>query len=166
MNPKQLELVKRAAIDRYTLPIKGIHGLNHWNRVYQNGMEICKHTEGCDSTVVSLFAYLHDCCRVNEGSDPQHGPNAAEFAVTLLPDLISLSADQMDLLIHACTHHERGRVTEDPTIGACWDADRLDLGRVSIRPKERLLSTKRAKKKSVLEWAWERSRGRRAKLKR
>ena len=35
-------------------------------------------------------------------------------------------------------------MTSDPTVGACWDADRLDLPRVWITPDPALLSTARA----------------------
>ena len=38
-----------------------------------------------------------------------------------------------------------GRVSDDPTIGTCWDADRLDLRRVAIVPKTGLMSTNPAK---------------------
>ncbi|MBB6018173.1 hypothetical protein HNQ04_003450 [Deinococcus radiopugnans ATCC 19172] len=32
----------------------------------------------------------------------------------------------------ACKHHASGQTTDEPTLGACWDADRLDLPRVGI----------------------------------
>ena len=38
--------------------------------------------------------------------------------------------------------HSDGRVSGDPTIGTCWDADRLHLPRVSIRPDPALFSTR------------------------
>ena len=34
-----------------------------------------------------------------------------------------------------------GETTTDPTIGCCWDADRLDLGRVGIEPEAEYQST-------------------------
>ena len=36
-------------------------------------------------------------------------------------------------------------VSDDPTTGACWDADRLNLWRVGITPAARLLSTTEAR---------------------
>ncbi|TML82741.1 MAG: hypothetical protein E6G09_09645, partial [Actinobacteria bacterium] len=36
---------------------------------------------------------------------------------------------------------DRGLTTTNPTIGCCWDADRLDLGRVGIEPDPELMST-------------------------
>jgi uncharacterized protein len=47
----------------------------------------------------------------------------------------------IDLLYYACEWHTHGEVSPDPTIGACWDADRLDLVRVGIIPDQSLLST-------------------------
>jgi len=32
-------------------------------------------------------------------------------------------------------------MSDDVTIGTCWDADRLDLGRVSIKPEAKHMST-------------------------
>lgn len=32
----------------------------------------------------------------------------------------------------ACRDHEFGRTSSDPTIGSCWDANRLDLDRVGV----------------------------------
>ncbi|MDP9256978.1 MAG: hypothetical protein M3Q31_10540, partial [Actinomycetota bacterium] len=43
-----------------------------------------------------------------------------------------------------CTHHTEGRTTNDPTVGCCWDADRLDLRRLGVRPRARFLSTEAA----------------------
>jgi len=54
----------------------------------------------------------------------------------------------MRLLDYAIRHHVDGDVSDDPTIGTCWDADRLDLGRVGIVPDERYMSTARGKELS------------------
>jgi len=42
--------------------------------------------------------------------------------------------------------HDRGEVSDDPTIGACWDADRLTLARLGILPSVGLLSTEAGRK--------------------
>ena len=41
----------------------------------------------------------------------------------------------------------------------CWDADRLDLGRVGIVPNPRYLCTPAAKSPAVIDWAHLRSVG-------
>jgi uncharacterized protein len=42
------------------------------------------------------------------------------------------------------------------TVLTCWDADRLDLGRVGIRPAPRLLCTSAARDPATIAWAFER----------
>ena len=39
---------------------------------------------------------------------------------------------EMSLLRYACTHHSDGLTTGDLTVLTCWDASRLELGRVGI----------------------------------
>ncbi len=46
----------------------------------------------------------------------------------------------------------------DVTVRTCWDADRLDLGQVEIRPDRRYLCTEAARDPEVLAWAYCRSR--------
>jgi uncharacterized protein len=42
-------------------------------------------------------------------------------------------------------------------VGACWDADRLDLGRVGIRPRADLLSTEIARDHALIAEATRRA---------
>lgn len=91
--------------------------------------------------VVRLFAILHDSRREHDGSDNTHGSRAAAYAAHLRGKLFELSDSHFELLQYACTWHTHGKLSEDPTIGACWDADRLDLGRVCITPKPAFMST-------------------------
>ena len=63
----------------------------------------------------------------------------------------------MLLLVEACRYHSDGIVDAHPTIQACWDADRLDLGRVGIRPDPRFLCTGYARRPEVIEAAYSRS---------
>lgn len=143
--------------------LNGIHGFAHWQRVHENGLYLCRHIEA-DSRVVECFAYLHDCCRVWDGPNPAHGPRAAKFALEIR-EFLHLDDHAFALLQLACRGHERGKTSDNPTIGACWDSDRLDLGRVAIKTSPKYLSTEIAKRKSVLEWAHKRSRGIDAKIK-
>ena len=156
MNKRLVQKARKVAVDCFSMNIDGIHGLKHWDRVYENGVYLAQHSGG-DLLVVQLFAYLHDSCRQSDGWDPQHGERAAAFARALAEDWLALEEDQLELLTFACEFHEKGRVSDDPTVGACWDSDRLDLGRVGL-PKARLLSTERAKRPTVIDWGWQRSR--------
>ena len=74
--------ILHAVLDDYALPWAGHHGVAHWARVLENGLRLAGET-GANVEVVSLFAVLHDSRRVNEWTDPDHGPRAAEFASSL-----------------------------------------------------------------------------------
>ena len=121
-----------------------IHGPAHWHRVDRFAQALCQGT-GADLTVVRFFAFLHDSRRRDDGADPGHGPRAADRLKALPGRLAVLDATQLDLLEHAIRHHTDGTTSPDPTVGACWDADRLDLGRVGIIPSVRFMSTERGR---------------------
>lgn len=55
--------------------------------------------------------------------------------------MFDVTDSQLDLLDYAIRHHTDGLRANDATIGACWDADRLDLGRVGISPSPEFMST-------------------------
>ena len=123
-----------------------IHGPAHWLRVDSNAQLLARDT-GADIMVVRLFAFLHDVCRLNDGRDRMHGPRAADKLRELPVYLITITPEQMKLLEYAIRHHTDGVTSDDPTIGTCWDADRLDLGRVNIVPKASRMSTSAGKKR-------------------
>ena len=53
-----------------------------------------------------------------------------------------------------------GRLDRDITIQTCWDADRLDLGRIGITPKSHYLGSSLAKDHNFIEMAQMRSKKR------
>jgi len=126
-----------------------LHGLGHWERVRENGLALAGMTEGADVEVVLFFALFHDSMRVNDGRDPDHGRRGSALARELAR-VLPLEPLQLDQLTAACDGHTDGFVSDDPTVGACWDADRLDLPRVGIQPDPRLLSTAAARERAVL----------------
>lgn len=122
----------------------GCHGIDHWDRVYTNGQLLI--TPEVNQLVLGLFAYLHDFCRENDGYDLQHGPRAAEFIDTVRGTLLKdVSDEDIHLLKEACRLHTETDMTGNPTIDACFDADRLDLGRVGIIPDPARLATEKGK---------------------
>lgn len=122
-----------------------VHGERHWRTVGANGLWLAERTSGADALVVLLFALLHDTMRVNDHYDPEHGPRAAVFAGSLHADgLLGLADAQLEALREACRFHTDGLTADEPTVAACWDADRLDLPRVGIEPAPHLLSTQAA----------------------
>ncbi len=136
----------RTILEGYELPKDGLHGPSHWIRVSRVGLKFATATPGADQEVVHLFALFHDSRRENEDTDPDHGLRGAELAGSMRgTHLLHLNNAQFELLRYACTHHTDGEITTDPTIGCCWDADRLDLGRVGIEPEAEYLSTAAAR---------------------
>jgi len=144
-------LIKQIA-SQYVLSLDGIHGLGHWSRVLANGRKLSRLT-GANLNVVELFAMFHDCRRFNDGSDPEHGLRGALLAVEKRGDWFDISDGEMDLLFEACSNHTSGISHPDITVQTCWDADRLDIGRVGIRPNPNYLCTDAAKSNEMLEWA-------------
>ena len=109
-------------------------------------------------SLTASFSLLDDTQRRNEDYDPEHGMRAAQFAKTLRGTLFDVTDAEMELLTEALIHHSEGYTEGDVTVRVCWDADRLDLGRVGIEPKPDRLCTETARNDDVLFWANARSR--------
>ncbi|MFP4394842.1 MAG: hypothetical protein ACLFTI_06220 [Anaerolineales bacterium] len=146
-------------LDQYALAIDGVHGVTHWARVLENGLRLAARTHA-NVAVVQLFAIFHDAKRRNEGMDHGHGQRGADYAAELRGALFTLSDHEFSLLYTACTHHTAGFTEGDVTVRTCWDADRLDLGRVGIEPAAPYLCTEAARDAEILAWANRRSRAR------
>ena len=118
-----------------------IHGPSHWRRVLRNGLLLAVRT-GADTAVVRMFAVFHDSRRVNDMTDPDHGARGAQYAAEArAAGLFTLSDAQFARLHEACVGHTDGFHHVDPTVGTCWDADRLDLGRCGMIPDAKFMST-------------------------
>lgn len=141
---------------QFALDWNGIHGIQHWERVRDNGLRLAQCT-GANLTVVELFAYLHDSRRLDDWEDLGHGACAAAYLQTLRGRYFEISDEEFELLVHACRHHSDGLMEGDVTVQTCWDADRLDLGRVGIRPDPRYLCTPAARDPGMLAWSYHRS---------
>ena len=117
-----------------------LHGPKHWRAVAQVAALLLAEAPEADSRSLFIFACLHDTQRLNHGTDPEHGARAA----MVLDELEhGLNPERLERLRLAIRDHSGAGSTshEDPTIGACWDADRLTLDRVGIRPEHRYIST-------------------------
>jgi uncharacterized protein len=133
-----------------------LHGVDHWKRVAAAGHALLQDTPGADQLLVFLFALFHDSMRLTDGYDPDHGPRAGVLVRQLRAHLPkTITAAQIDTLVYACNEHTFGGITTDPTVGVCWDADRLNLWRVGIRPDPLLLSTPAAKRSDCILWGRE-----------
>lgn len=147
-----LKSLLRAILDEYILPWDGDHGIAHWARVLENGQRLAMETNA-STAVVTLFAVLHDSKRVNEITDPNHGSRAADFARSIRGKFFDLPEHEFQLLFTACAGHTHERTHADITIQTCWDADRLDLGRVGVRPHPARLCTEAARRSEIINWA-------------
>lgn len=131
-------------VETHELGHSGAHGAKHWLQVLENGRRLTRMT-GANMKVVELFALLHDSKRENEYHDPEHGARAANYARSLRGKWFEATDDEMALLCEACIYHSDGYTEADVTVQTCWDADRLDLGRVGITPDPRRLCTHAAR---------------------
>jgi uncharacterized protein len=141
-NWKKLE---KHVLNVFLLPPDSLHGPSHWKTVANIGLTLARHN-GADKKVVKLFALFHDSQRKHEGDDLEHGTWGAELARELRGTLFTISDRQFLLLKEACIWHAHGELSDDVTIGTCWDSDRLDLGRVGVTPHPRFLSTEAGQK--------------------
>lgn len=121
------------------------HGEVHWRCVTATALSLAAVDDRVDRSLVFCFGLLHDTRRENEAVDPGHGPRAAKFADTLREEgALLMSEPRFTVLAEALRLHSDGQISSDPTIGTCWDADRLHLPRVSIEPNPAFLSTRAA----------------------
>jgi uncharacterized protein len=146
-----IPVILQPILEEYELPWDGDHGVVHWARVLENGVRLAGET-GADVEVVRLFSIFHDSRRVNEASDPDHGLRAAEYARELRGIFFDLPDAAFRLLHCACAGHTHERTHPDATIRTCWDADRLDLGRVGITPHPSRLCSEAAKHPEMIAW--------------
>ena len=133
--------IKHARKDEFS-----IHGIDHWDRVANNGL--CLDVPEADIDVVLCFAYLHDVERQDDGYEEEHGPKAAALVHQIRDSVLAFLDDkQMDLLKEACRLHTTCHRTGNPTIDACFDSDRLDLTRIGIIPDPNKMATKEGAEK-------------------
>jgi len=142
--------------EHFALDWRGIHGAPHWARVSANGLLLAEQT-GADAQVVEVFAFIHDAERRNDFSDPEHGTRAAQLATEINNEFFKLTVEQLYTLIEACEGHSLGGTEAGITVQTCWDADRLDLGRVGVKPHPDKLCTAAAKQQTMIQWAYKRS---------
>jgi uncharacterized protein len=150
--PDAARLVE-AILERSTGKDSSIHGESHWQRVAAAALTLLPETPCADPALVFLFAVFHDSMRLNDNYDPLHGPRGAALARELRGGTFELEDAEMGLLAFACEEHTNGGVGSDPTVGVCWDADRLNLWRVGIRPNPQFLSTEAARSEERIAWA-------------
>jgi len=123
-----------------------IHGLSHWQRVERNGIILSSENgsirKDINIKVVRFFAYLHDKFRLNDWADMEHGVKSADMLPTIRDTILKdFTDEEVSLLEKACRYHTTEHRTGIPTVDVCFDADRLDLGRVGIIPNPKRMAT-------------------------
>jgi len=141
--------------EQYRLNWLGTHGAIHWNRVFNNGI-ILAEQKGVNTRVVQLFSVFHDSRRKNEHWDRNHGRRGAELAKELRKHC-PLDDAEFGLLTIACQMHTKALTHDNITVQACFDSDRLDLGRVGTYPDPNRLCTPIAKEPDIIQRAYHRS---------
>jgi uncharacterized protein len=141
----------------YRMDWDGIHGFAHWCRVRENGLRLAE-LNGANPKVIEYFAFFHDNQRFNDHHDPYHGSRASALIRKQFANRLDLNLEEINLLCDACEAHTKGLTIGPLTVQTCWDADRLDLGRVGKYPDKNRMCTEAAKKEEIINWAVERSR--------
>jgi uncharacterized protein len=147
----QLEYVIDKIILQAPNRLSTIHGEHHWQCVAYIGLQLAKSVNSCDALLVLLFSVIHDSMRLSDGSDPDHPRKACLLVEEINHKQFDLSSYQMNVLRKALLYHSDGSISLDPTIGVCWDSDRLDLWRCGMIPEEDMLSTRAAKR--LIQWS-------------
>lgn len=148
------------------IDIEGDHGVFHWERVFLNALVINNRLpefNRVDQVLLMLFALFHDSRRVNEHEDPGHGARGAD----LLNQYIELYVFHFNKLFNskdiantkaACRDHTDKIHSTERLIQICFDADRLDLGRVGITPNPAYLNMRESTDKLLISQCIENSR--------
>jgi uncharacterized protein len=139
---ENIQRIIELAKNEFIMEDHNIHGFDHWEEVEKNGIMLSDQN-GVDLVIVRLFAHIHDCKRQDDFMDSEHGERAAEFVLQLKEkgELTFLNDEQINTLWFACENHNKGFTSTNITIGACFDADRIELIRCGMVPKPNLMST-------------------------
>lgn len=120
------------------------HGVDHWRGVTDQALWLAERFkwDSDHRRVAFVFGAVHDCRRLNDGFDPDHGERAADWLVST-DWLTRLGLDHLeDRLVDALIRHDQGDTCPaDPLTSLGWDADRSLLARVGITPSPDFFST-------------------------
>ncbi|MBQ8457408.1 MAG: hypothetical protein IJ540_07385 [Prevotella sp.] len=137
-----IEQLRSYCANRWPEGLGKTHGVEHWDRVAKFGRIL--HDGEADMDVIMAFAYLHDSERIDNAEDKEHGLRASRLTDTIRKTMLAnLNDEQIEKLKRACELHTIQHKTGDVTIDACFDADRMDLFRVGIKPSPERMATKR-----------------------
>jgi uncharacterized protein len=125
------DLLVTKLLKEFPLNLHGLHGIGHWARVNSNGQMLAK-LYSLNPEILALFSIFHDCRRIDDFSDKNHGLNGADYAKLLRGEFFELRDNDFQVLYKACKYHSLQINCSNKTIQACWDSDRLDIGRCKV----------------------------------
>jgi hypothetical protein len=111
-----------------TLPERGYHSIDHLVQTALAAAYIARR-EGANPILAALAGLLHDSARNGDEDGAGHAGRAISLLQRSFGSALSslFSPDDLRKLRVSIARHASGRSTNDPNIGACWDADRLRL---------------------------------------
>jgi uncharacterized protein len=122
------------------------HSENHWKGVAWFGLRLLEAGCPADPAALFVFSVVHDAERVNDWYDDEHAARAADLAATLRDEgLIRCGDEWFDALLSTLREHDLRRIATCPTVGACFDSDRLALPRYGVRIERELMSTEQGR---------------------
>lgn len=134
----RLRSIEAACSGRLRYYDSDLHGLGHLREVALLAGRIAVEA-GADVEAAMVAGFLHDCGRMDDGGGRRHAVDSAALARPILAACFPhLDAGR---ICEAIERHPDGEVTDDPLIGAIWDADRLTLVRLGYDIREDRLST-------------------------
>jgi len=146
MTRQQIERLIEATEEVSSSRESACHGPQHWRCVSLVGVRLCDVTRGADTLVAFLFGLFHDAMRLNDWDDPGHGARGAALLRRFYDEgLVPISVPQFEATVLACQTHTEAAPTKRAVLGVCYDADRLNLWRVCVRPEPAYLSTNAGK---------------------
>ncbi len=143
--------ILKEIIDNFYLDLdNGVHGIDHWTRVLINGIQLSERNKNINKNIIIAFAFFHDIKRTVEDKEPEHGYNGGRYLLKYKYK-INLTKEELNTCYEACVDHTNVKNHTDINIGACWDADRLDLYRVGVMPDLDYLNLEESKNKELIK---------------
>jgi uncharacterized protein len=148
--------VLKSIIEEYSLNLlSGMNGLNHWSRVLENALLLSEYNNA-NKNIIIAFSLFHKIKRNNEEHDQNEGIKSAEF-LRYYEDQLNLTEEEFDETYLACKNISEYMFHENKNISTCWDAERLDLMRTGLYPKESNMNSDYAKNAGIITWSVKRA---------
>lgn len=144
--------ILKEILNEYQLDLlNGMNGLNHWSRIIENAFLLSEYNKA-NKKVLVAFAFFHKIKRNNEEQDTNEGYKGAQL-LRYYENELGLNEEEFDQAYFACVNFNEFKTHDNLTIATCWDAERLDLMRTGLYPREDDLQSTYAKNAGTITWA-------------